>query len=173
MRLNLNPEVERYALFEAEDGDVAIWARPALTEVVEEATADASLLDYGAEVRGLLQAQEEGAELSPEVLSIHSRFGVLLAKAIARLTIERWEGVEDPDGSPAPVTPDRVNSFLDHPTVFRRWQEAYMARWFAVQSEKKGSAPSPTGTSEGAPTTATRARKSAKNAPAGSTGRKA
>lgn len=178
MRLNLSPEVERYELFaperadDPEDPGVAIWAAPALSDVVEEAQADESLTSYGAEIRAMIEAQDDGAEITPETLKAHGKFGVLLAKAIARLTIERWDGVEDPDGSDAPVTPERIDAFLDHPAVYKAFMEKYMARWFAVQAEKNASAPSPSGTSAGARNTAKPARKPAKSARGKSTGRK-
>lgn len=170
MRLNLSPETERYELFppasqgDPDDPGVVIWARPALSGVVEEAAADDTLLEYGAEVRTIIEAQEAGEDGGPEALRAHGRFGLLLAKAIARRTIERWEGVEDPDGSAAPVTADRVTAFLDHPAIYKAWTETYLARWFALQTEKKGSAPSPNTTSAGARRTASSARKPAGSA---------
>lgn len=166
MRLNLSPTVERYELIppQEEGGTgIAIWARPALSEVMEDAKVD--LADYAdASEAQTLIASVDGGDVTPELMRAQGRFGLRLAKAVAALTIEKWEGVEDADGSPAPVTADRVHAFLDIPVIYQQYGEIYLARWMVVQSEKKGSAPSPTGTSEGARPTAKPARASAKNA---------
>lgn len=165
MRLNLKPGVETYTLFAGADGVPAITidADPALTSVIEDAKADASLLEYADEMRGMV---ETGDEISAEFIKSRGRFGVLLAKAIARQVIVGWSGVEDADGSPAPVSPDRVDAFLDVPAIYDAFTMVYLGRWLTLQAEKNASAPSPTGTSAAARNTAGRARKSAKNAPA-------
>ena len=99
MRLNLNPGVEAYRLIEA--AGLVIHARPALADLIEEAKTDPAVVAHAASV------DAEADPLSPEALRARNRGGLLMTKALARLVIEAWEGVEDPDGSPAPVTPDR------------------------------------------------------------------
>lgn len=174
MRLNLNPSVERYELFAETDDTpaIAVKARPALTEVMESAKADPSIIEHAEEIRELIEDEDPGTADMAAMIRAKGRAGVLLAKAVARATIEEWEGIEDPDGSPAPVTADRIDAFLDLPVIYDRFTEVYLARWLRVQHEKNGSAPSPTGTSAEASTTAPRVRGSAKTAPKKRTRRK-
>ncbi|MCP4243948.1 MAG: hypothetical protein GY772_25640 [bacterium] len=185
MRLNLSTASERYQLIdppagETEDTGIAIVARPALTEVIEEAKSHEDFIAFAEELRSLVDSEEAGEGedgavakgVTPEMIRAKGRSGVIFAKIVARIVIESWEGVEDPDGSPAPVTDDRVNAFLDHPAIYDRFTEKYLSRWLTVQSEKNGSAPSPTGTSEGEKASAARARKPARNARGKSTRRK-
>ncbi|WP_370303548.1 hypothetical protein [Pseudooceanicola sp.] len=175
MRLNLSPGSERYVLVPATDETVAvaIVARPALTDVIQEAVADDELLAFSGEMADLVALSEDGGALTTETLRANQRFAVALGKAIARIVIESWEGIEDPDGSPAPVKSDRINALLDHPAIWKEYEAKYLQRWLQVQQEKNVSAPSPIGTSEGAKPTAGRARKSAKSARGGSSARKA
>ncbi|MBY6055382.1 hypothetical protein [Leisingera daeponensis] len=181
MRLNLNLGPERYELFPAvknEAGDivtpaVAFTAEPALSDVVEAAKADPSMIEFADEIRDLIDGEASGAEIDrAAALRAKGKGGLLFARALARLVITEWEGIEDPDGSPAPVTPDRVDAFISLPPVYDRFTEVYVARWLNVQHEKNGSAPSQNGTTAGATNTARGARKSAKPARAKSTSRK-
>lgn len=175
MRLNLKPTAERYTLIDPPSPDetgIVIVARPALSEVIEEAKADESLLAYAAEIRAMMEAEDGGDEITPERIRSKGKVGLLFTKAVARLVIEDWEGVEDPDGSPAPVTPDRVNAFLDVAPIYDAFTARFLARWITVQQEKNGSALSPNGTLEGAQPIARPARASVKSARAGKTARK-
>ncbi|MCB1340628.1 MAG: hypothetical protein KDK24_06105 [Pseudooceanicola sp.] len=174
MKLNLSPAVERYQLIPSageDDPGIAIHARPALTAVIEDAKADDSLIAYADEIRAMVEAGED-AEASAEVIRSKGRVGLMFARALARRVIERWEGVEDADGSPAPVTPDRVDAFLDIAPIYDAFTSVYLVRWLTVQREKNVSAPSLNGTSAGAPTIAATATASAPNARAGRSGRK-
>lgn len=167
MRLNLNPKPERYQLIDpvGQGTGVAIIARPALSEVIEEAKADDSLLAFAEEIRAALEADGDATtEVTPALLRSKGKVGLLFSKAVARLVIEGWEGVEDPDGSPAPVTPDRVNAFLDVPVIYDAFSQHFLGRWLVVEQEKNGSAPSPTGTSAAAQHTAQPAPRSAQSA---------
>lgn len=146
MRLNLNREPEWVELLPG----VSVLAAPATSAVFGMARRDPLIADA--------PEQEIGA--------------VALAKAVAKLTIRDWKGVSLDDDAPAPVTPENVEALLDHYGAFQAWQLRYMARWLGLESEKNGSAPSPSGTTAGAPTTAPRARRAAKRAPKPSTRRK-
>lgn len=174
MRLNLKPTVERYELFPGTETTpaVAFMARPALTEVMESAKADPAVIEHATEITAILEAEEDGTADVAQMIRAKGRAGIIMAKAVARATIEEWEGIDDPDGSPAPVTPDRIDALLDMPAIYDRFTEIYLARWLVVQHEKNGSAPSPTGTSAEATTTARRAQGSAKTARKKSTSRK-
>ncbi|GHF71180.1 hypothetical protein [Seohaeicola zhoushanensis] len=174
MRLNLSPAVERYQLIAgADEGDpgVAIMARPALTSIIEDAKADDCLIAYADEIRAMVEVGED-AEVSAEVIRSKGRVGLMFAKAVARRVIDGWDGVEDEDGQPAPVTPDRIDAFLDIAPIYDAFTSVYLTRWLIVQHEKNVSAPSPNGTSVGVQTTAQAAKPSAGNARAGRTARK-
>lgn len=177
MRLNLNPKPERYQLIDPVGGGsgVAIVARPALSEVIEDAKADDSLLAFAEEIRAAMETEqgETVTEVTPAMLRSKGKVGLLFTKAVARLVIEEWEGVEDPDGSPAPVTPDRVNALLDVPFIYEAFTQRYIGRWLVVEQEKNGFAPSLNGTSAAAQPTAQPAPRTATSARAGKTGRKA
>lgn len=175
IRLNLNPQSDRYQLIaplrEGETG-VTVIARPALSEVIEEAKGDDTLLAYADEIRGMI-AEEQGdgpAEITPAMIRSKGKVGLLFTKALARLVIEGWEGIADPDGSPAPVTPDRIDALLDLPVIYDAFTARYLTRWLTVEQEKNGSAPSPNGTSVVAQTTAASAKRAVKSAPGGKTG---
>lgn len=77
-----------------------------------------------------------------------------LVKAIARRTILSWEGVGDAEG--APVEPDdaTIDALFDLWPIYEAFNERFIARWLLLGDEGNGSAPSPTGTSAGAPDTA-------------------
>lgn len=141
IRLELNPSPEWVELL---DG-VRVRAMPAGSAVMAAARYDPGVAAITEETT------QEAAALA-------------FAKAVAKQTILDWEGVEGADGAPAPVTPEHIDAFLDVYPIFEAWQTRYMARWLGLELEKNGSAPSPSGTSEGAPNTAPRARRGAKGA---------
>lgn len=173
MRLHLKPGVDSYVLIDptADSTGVIIKARPALTEVIEDAKSDPSILDLGEDLRDLIE--NEDGTVNPDLLRSQRKVGLLFAKSVARAVIAEWEGLEDPDGKPAPVTPDRIDAMLDHPVLYDAFTAKYLARWLTVQAEKNDSAPSLTGTSAAARPTARPARRAAKSAPKKRTNRKA
>ncbi|TVR80055.1 MAG: hypothetical protein EA405_11735 [Rhodospirillales bacterium] len=79
---------------------------------------------------------------------------VAMAKALARLVVEDWEGVGDADGNPVPVTPEGIDALLDILPLFEAFQLRYVSKGLLLEAEKNGSAPSPSGTSAGATSTA-------------------
>ena len=88
-----------------------------------------------------------------------------------------WEGVEDEKGAPAQtLTPDQVVALLaQQPEIFDFFDSGYASEIYALNSEKKGSSPSPSGSSarEAQPTAGTVADDNtvaAKASPAPSTG---
>jgi hypothetical protein len=86
--------------------------------------------------------------------------------AVAERVILDWRGVGDLDGNPLPVTPEAVAALLRRRAAFNGFAEGYLGPWMGLIAEKKGSAPSPDGTSATAQATATDATESAKTAPA-------
>lgn len=167
MRLNLNPGVSAYTLIAnaAPAQSVVIHARPAFSHVIEQAKADPSIQAMVDDIRAELAAEGAEVVITPELMQSRGLFGVLFSKAIARQVIESWEGIEDPDGSPAPVTPDRIDALLDIVPLYDAFNEKYLGRWLLLQTEKNDSAPSPAGTSAVAQNTAGAAPRRAKTAP--------
>lgn len=149
MRLNLNREPEWIEV----TTDVRICAAPATSAVMGAARHDPLMQDIT-------------EETAPEIAAL------AFSKAVAKQVISAWTGVEDENGKPAPVTPEYIEALFDHYSVFEAWQVKYMARWLGLDEEKNVSAPSPTGISAGAPSTAKPAKASARIARSGKTGRK-
>lgn len=120
---------------------IRVLALPLLSGLHEEAMQ--SLLDQGLVAR----ASDDGG---PGGLTVsETAFGIAWAKAVAERVIVEWEGVEDADGTaPAPLTPENIGSFIDHPLIYQRFGEAYMARFMLLGAEKNASAPLPNSSSE-------------------------
>ena len=90
-----------------------------------------------------------------------------MAKALARLVVEDWEGVGDAEGTPVPVTPEGIDALLDILPLFEAFQLRYVSKGLLLEAEKNGSAPLPNGISAGATSIADPAM-SAADAPAAS-----
>lgn len=88
-----------------------------------------------------------------------------LLKAVGRAAILEWEGVGLDDETPAPVTPDAIDALLDLYPMAQAFEEGYMQPAMLLSAEKKGSAPSPNGTTAAARTIATPAPAGAGSAP--------
>lgn len=73
-----------------------------------------------------------------------------MAKALARLVVEDWEGVGDADGNPVPVNPEGIDALLDILPLFEAFQLRYVSKGLLLDEEKNGSAPLPNGISAGA-----------------------
>lgn len=87
------------------------------------------------------------------------------AKAVASRVIAEWEGVGDEDGKELPVTPEAATALMDVFPLYRAFEANYIGPWLRLESEKNVSAPSPNGTSAGAPPTAMPAEGTAPTAP--------
>jgi hypothetical protein len=150
IRLNLAAEPRWYDFL---DG-VRFKLRPASSTIMAEAR--------GAE--RLEQMVQDNA--SNQALSIG------LAKEVARLALDEWEGICDEAGQPMDPTPEAIDAAMEVWPLFEAFQVQYMAPALMKESEKNDSAPSHNGTSAGASRIAKAAAKPAKNARIGSTGRK-
>lgn len=149
VKLNLSPKAEWYDLLPG----VRVFAAPATSAVMAKAREDELLA---------------GVDESTPSQEASLRF----AKAVAKLVIEDWKGVEDEAGDYAPLEPEFIEAFLDHFAIYQGWQEQFMARWLGLEQEKKASAPAPSGISAGARSTAKPAKPGAKTARRKSTSRK-
>jgi hypothetical protein len=81
--------------------------------------------------------------------------------AVAQKAIADWRGVGGEDGEPLPVTPEAVAALMRRRHSFDAFYDAYLGPWMGLFEEKKGSAPSPAGTSATAQATAADATASA------------
>lgn len=103
-----------------------------------------------------IEALSDGA--SQEALAL------AMAKAVARRAVLDWEGVGDDAGSIVPVTPEGIDALLEIWPVFEAFQTRYVAKGLILDAEKNVFAPSPSGPSAGATSTARPARQPAPTA---------
>jgi hypothetical protein len=103
-----------------------------------------------------IDAMPEGA--SQEELAL------AMAKAVARRAVLDWAGVGDDAGNVAPVSPEGIDALLEIWPVFEAFQTHYVARGLILDAEKNVSAPSPSGPSAGATSTARLAKQPAPTA---------
>ena len=108
----------------------------------------------------MLAARAEIAAADLPADASNDDLSMIGAKAIARRAVLAWEGVGDADGNPVPVTPEGIDALLEIWPVFEAFQVKYVGNGMLLEQEKNGSAPSPTGTSAVAQTTAKPARPS-------------
>ena len=88
----------------------------------------------------------------------------VFAAALARRAIVDWDGVGDADGTVIAVSPEGIDALLSLWPIFEAFNLLYVSRGMLLDVEKNVFAPSPTGTSVGATTTARPAKRSAKTA---------
>lgn len=96
----------------------------------------------------LMRAQ--GVEWNEEGLShLGQGLFVMTAAYVAAGAVE-WKGVADEDGAPIKtLTPEQVLALLaQRPNIFDFFDKGYAAEVYALNSEKNGSSPSPSGSSE-------------------------
>lgn len=131
-------------------------------------------LDLGHDVRvrvgPLTTALMAAARSDPAVTSLpegasNETIAVVMAKALARLVVEDWEGVGDADGHPVPVTHEGIDALLDILPLFEAFQLRYVSKGLLLESEKNGSAPLPNGISAGATSIADPVAQPAASAP--------
>ncbi|WP_170334979.1 hypothetical protein [Ruegeria arenilitoris] len=168
MRISLNPKAEWYDLV---PGHIRVLAEPALDLVFEQAAQDDRIVALNLEID-----EATAADDIDRMAELQRLLGKTMNLVVAELVITDWEGIEDDKGNPAPVDADYINATLRMPALASAWDQGYMARWLGLSdvlsAEKNASAPSPTGTSAAAPSTAKRARPSAKSARRKKTARK-
>ncbi|GAB4530344.1 MAG: hypothetical protein Tsb0020_46880 [Haliangiales bacterium] len=110
-------------------------------------------------------AEDDVDSLDPDT---HPRaYGVAFAGALARVAVTGWRGVAGPDGEEIEPTPAAIDELMAIDWVFEAWARAYVAPLEAERAEKNASAPSPNGTSAGAPDIAATAPDGAGTAPTG------
>ena len=60
----------------------------------------------------------------------------IVAKAVARIVVQDWEGVGDAEGKPLPVTPDGIDALLEIWPIFEAFQTRYIAGALILDAEK-------------------------------------
>jgi len=101
-------------------GSVRIKARPLTSAMMLAARNDPR-------VTGLVKSRDKTDEDS---LTLE------VAKVLAGLVIEDWEGVGDESGAPVPVSQDWIDALLDLWPVLEAFQEKIVAGAMLVDAEK-------------------------------------
>ena len=60
----------------------------------------------------------------------------IVAKAVARIVVQDWEGVGDAEGKPLSVTPDGIDALLEIWPIFEAFQTRYIAGALILDAEK-------------------------------------
>lgn len=126
--------------------------RPASTLIVSTLKAKASRLAVAAlepDEAERLAGMCEGRDLSEEDRQ-QGFFRLYLAILTAQAATLDWEGYEDADGKPVPVTDDNVAEAMRMPLLSERWLEKYFELYVVAAEEGNGSGLSLNGTSTGA-----------------------
>lgn len=141
-RLNLTPDLEWIDL----PRDVRVQVQPVTTALIYAARRDPAIAALPADADQELVA-------------------LVMGQSIARLAIVAWEGIGDVDGNPIDPSPEAVTELMNIWPICRAFNKQVVEPAFDQESEKKGSAPSPSGSSAAARDTAKDAGTSAPNAP--------
>lgn len=131
-RLALSPEAEWFDLGRG----ARVRVRPITTALIYAARKDPALADLPA---GTDQEQ----------------IALVMGQSIARLSIVEWDGVGNEDGEVIDPTPETISALMDIWPLCQSFMRQCVDPVFTAETEKKGSAPSPSGSSAGAPPTAT------------------
>lgn len=141
-RLNLTHDLEWIDL----PRDVRVQVQPVTTALIYAARRDPAIAALPADADQELVA-------------------LVMGQSIARLAIVAWEGIGDADGNPIDPSPEAVTELMNIWPICRAFNKQVVEPAFDQESEKKGSAPSPSGSSAAARDTAKDAGTSAPNAP--------
>lgn len=113
----------------------------------------------------MLEAQSARATVSDDADESVADTTVNFAAAVARQAITDWSGVGNEAGKAVPVSPEGIDALMRVFPIFTAFQKQYINVGMSLVMEKNGSAPSLTGTTAAARTTARPAKKPVKSAP--------
>ena len=119
LRLRLSTEPEWLDLGHG----VRLLVEPLTTAVMLAARSDPAIM-------AATQNQEiEGSPSNDDLARI-------VAKAVARIVVQDWEGVGDAEGKPLSVTPDGIDALLEIWPIFEAFQTRYIAGALILDAEK-------------------------------------
>ena len=119
LRLRLSTEPEWLDLGHG----VRLFVEPLTTAVMLAARSDPAIL---------AATQVAEGEDSPS----NDDLARIVAKAVARIVVQDWEGVGDAEGKPLPVTPDGIDALLEIWPIFEAFQTRYIAGALILDAEK-------------------------------------
>ena len=102
---------------------VRLFVEPLTTAVMLAARSDPAIL-------AATQNQEIEDSASNDDLAR------IVAKAVARIVVQDWDGVGDAEGEPLPVTPDGIDALLEIWPIFEAFQTRYIAGALILDAEK-------------------------------------
>jgi len=119
LRLRLSTEPEWLDLGHG----VRLFVEPLTTAVMLAARSDPTIM-------AATQNQEIEDSASNDDLAR------IVAKAVARIVVQDWDGVGDAEGEPLPVTPDGIDALLEIWPIFEAFQTRYIAGALILDAEK-------------------------------------
>lgn len=117
--------------------------------------------------RAMASAIDAG-DISPQATA-HRR--IAFARAVAGQVVTGWEGVGDDDGKPVAMSAAGLDALLEVYPILEAFEIQIIGPALVLDAEKNASAPSPSGTSATARSTARPATASVPSAPRGKTRR--
>ena len=106
---------------------VRLLVEPLSTAVMMAARSDPAVRAIAGKDADLDRAADPGRD---------DQVAVIVAKAVARIVVQDWEGVGDANGKPLPVTPDGIDALLDIWPIFEAFQTRYIAGALILEQEK-------------------------------------
>ncbi len=119
LRLRLSTEPEWLDLGHG----VRLFVEPLTTAVMLAARSDPAIM-------AATQNQEIEDSASNDDLAR------IVAKAVARIVVQDWDGVGDAEGEPLPVAPDGIDALLEIWPIFEAFQTRYIAGALILDAEK-------------------------------------
>ena len=119
LRLNLSNEPRWLDLGHG----VRLLVEPLTTAIMLAARSDPAI------VAAAVEADSDAAHSNDDLARI-------VAKAVARIVVNDWDGVGDEDGNPLPLTPEGVDALLELWPIFEAFQTKYIAGALILDAEK-------------------------------------